>query len=131
MYHTLGQRKGLHIGGQKGGDGNEAPWYVVDKDLKRNVLIVAQGHDHPSLYSKGLIAAQLHWTHREAITEPLKCTVKTRYRQQDISCTIKPINAAQIEVIFDEPQAAVTPGQSAVFYLNDVCLGGGIIEQRL
>ncbi len=131
MYHTLGQRKGLHIGGQKGGDGNEAPWYVVDKDLKRNALLVAQGHDHPKLFSKGLIAGQLHMVDRAPITEPLKCTVKTRYRQQDISCTIEPINAEQIKVIFDEPQAAVTPGQSAVFYHNDTCLGGGIIEERI
>lgn len=131
MYHTLGQRKGLHIGGQKGGNGLEAPWYVVDKDLKRNVLIVAQGHDHPRLFSNGLIASQLHLVDRAPITEPLKCTVKTRYRQSDISCTIEPMNAEQIKVIFDEPQAAVTPGQSAVFYSGDVCLGGGIIEARI
>ncbi|MBV7297602.1 tRNA 2-thiouridine(34) synthase MnmA [Enterovibrio paralichthyis] len=131
MYHTLGQRKGLHIGGQKGGNGLEAPWYVVDKDVERNVLIVAQGHDHPRLFSKGLVAGQLHWVDRETITEPLKCTVKTRYRQQDISCTIEPIDGDQIKVSFDEPQSAVTPGQSAVFYSGEVCLGGGIIEQRI
>ncbi|PMN70877.1 tRNA 2-thiouridine(34) synthase MnmA [Enterovibrio norvegicus] len=131
MYHTLGQRKGLHIGGQKGGGGLEAAWYVVDKDVERNVLIVAQGHDHPRLFSKGLIAAQLHWVDRATMTEPLKCTVKTRYRQTDISCTIEPIDGDQIKVIFDEPQAAVTPGQSAVFYSGDVCLGGGIIEARI
>ncbi|MFD2177342.1 tRNA 2-thiouridine(34) synthase MnmA [Veronia pacifica] len=130
MYHTLGQRKGLHIGGQKGGNGNEEPWYVVDKDIKRNVLIVGQGHNHPALFSNGLIAAQLHWVDRTPIRQSLKCTVKTRYRQQDISCTIEPVDELTIKVIFDEPQAAVTPGQSAVFYLGDVCLGGGIIEQR-
>lgn len=131
MFHTFGQRKGLHIGGQKGGNGLEDPWYVVDKDLERNRLIVAQGHDNPRLFSDGLIAAQLHWIDRQVITEPLKCTVKTRYRQQDISCTITPIDDNQIKVIFDQPQAAVTPGQSAVFYSGDVCLGGGIIEQRI
>ncbi|MGR5146492.1 tRNA 2-thiouridine(34) synthase MnmA [Photobacterium proteolyticum] len=131
MYHTLGQRKGLHIGGQKGGGGNEEAWYVVDKDVKRNVLIVGQGKDHPRLKSNGLIAAQLHWVDRQPIREPLTCTVKTRYRQQDIPCTIIPIDDENIKVIFDEPQIAVTPGQSAVFYSGDVCLGGGIIEQRI
>ena len=130
MYHTLGQRKGLHIGGQKGGNGLEAAWYVVDKDLERNVLVVAQGHTHPRLYSKGLIAAQLHWVQPQSRVFPLKCTLKTRYRQEDISCTIMRISDNEINVIFDEPQAAVTHGQSAVFYSGDVCLGGGIIEQR-
>lgn len=129
MYHTLGQRKGLHIGGQK--DGNEAPWYVVDKDLERNVLVVAQGHDHPRLYSNGLIASQLHWVNRETLTTTINCTVKTRYRQQDIACRVEAIDDDRIRVIFDQPQTAVTPGQSAVFYAGDVCLGGGIIEQRI
>lgn len=128
MYHTLGQRKGLGIGGIKDGDDN--PWYVVDKDVERNVLVVAQGHDHPRLFSDGLIAKQLHWVDRNVITEPLECTVKTRYRQHDIQCRIEPIDAETIKVIFNEPQAAVTPGQSAVFYLGETCLGGGIIEQR-
>lgn len=131
MYHTLGQRKGLHIGGQKGGGGNEDPWYVAEKDLKRNVLIAVQGGDHPLLKSTGLIASQLHWVDRQTITEPLRCTVKTRYRQQDIPCTIEPIDENNIKVVFDEPQVAVTPGQSAVFYSQDVCLGGGIIEARI
>ncbi|WP_428468858.1 tRNA 2-thiouridine(34) synthase MnmA [Photobacterium minamisatsumaniensis] len=131
MYHTLGQRKGLHIGGQKGGGGNEDAWYVVDKDVKRNVLIVGQGKDHPRLKSDGLIAGQLHWVDRQPIREPLSCTVKTRYRQQDISCTIIPVDDENIKVIFDEPQIAVTPGQSAVFYSGEVCLGGGIIEKRI
>ena len=131
MYHTLGQRKGLHIGGQKGGGGNEDPWYVAEKDLKRNVLIAVQGADHPLLKSTGLIASQLHWVDRQTMTEPVRCTVKTRYRQQDIPCTIEPIDENNIKVIFDEPQVAVTPGQSAVFYSQDVCLGGGIIEARI
>ncbi|GAA5108901.1 tRNA 2-thiouridine(34) synthase MnmA [Orbus sasakiae] len=129
MYHTLGQRKGLGIGGLKNAD--ETPWYVVDKDTEKNELIVAQGHDHPALFSGGLIAGQLHWVSRHTLTEPLKCTVKTRYRQHDIHCIIEPINADQISVIFDEPVAAVTPGQSAVFYQGEVCLGGGIIEERI
>lgn len=129
MYHTLGQRKGLGIGGLKNAD--ETPWYVVDKDIAHNELIVAQGHDHPALFSGGLIAGQLHWVDRQPLTTSLRCTVKTRYRQQDIPCQINPINEKQIEVIFDKPVAAVTPGQSAVFYLDEVCLGGGIIEERI
>ncbi|MGR6980703.1 tRNA 2-thiouridine(34) synthase MnmA [Testudinibacter sp. P27/CKL/0425] len=129
MYHTLGQRKGLRIGGLKNA-GDEA-WYVVEKDLANNELIVAQGHDHLRLFANGLIAQQLHWVNREPIREPLRCTVKTRYRQQDVACEIIPLNDESIEVRFDQPQAAVTPGQSAVFYLGEVCLGGGIIEQSI
>ena len=129
MYHTLGQRKGLGIGGVKGA--SEDAWYVVEKDLVNNELIVAQGHDHSALLSTGLIAQQLHWVDRQPIREPLRCTVKTRYRQTDVPCMIEPIDDESIKVIFDEPQIAVTPGQSAVFYLNEVCLGGGIIEQQL
>lgn len=129
MYHTLGQRKGLGIGGTR--EGSEEPWYVVDKDVANNVLVVAQGHDHPRLMSVGLIAQQLHWVDREPLKTPLTCTVKTRYRQADISCTVTPLDDERIEVRFDEPVAAVTPGQSAVFYLGEICLGGGIIESRL
>jgi tRNA-specific 2-thiouridylase len=129
MYHTLGQRKGLGIGGLK--DGAEDPWYVVAKDLVNNHLIVAQGHDHPSLFSKGLVADQLHWVDRTGPSSLLRCTVKTRYRQQDIDCTLTPNADGTVTVLFDQPQKAVTPGQSAVFYLNDVCLGGGIIDQAV
>lgn len=129
MYHTLGQRKGLGIGGLK--ESNDDPWYVVDKDVARNRLLVAQGADHPRLMSVGLIAQQLHWVDRQPIAAPLRCTVKTRYRQTDIPCEIVPRGDDRIEVRFDAPVAAVTPGQSAVFYLGDVCLGGGIIEERL
>ncbi|MFP1822119.1 tRNA 2-thiouridine(34) synthase MnmA [Lonsdalea quercina] len=129
MYHTLGQRKGLGIGGVK--EGGDDPWYVVDKDVANNVLYVAQGHEHPRLMSDGLIAQQLHWVDRDTVTEPFRCVVKTRYRQTDIPCTVTPLDADRIEVRFDEPVAAVTPGQSAVFYQGDICLGGGIIEERL
>lgn len=129
MYHTLGQRKGLGIGGLK--DATESPWYVVDKDLDNNQLIVAQGSNHPRLMSAGLIAGQLHWVNRLPLTDRMHCKVKTRYRQADIDCTIEPIDAESIRVEFATPVAAVTPGQSAVFYLDQVCLGGGIIEQRL
>lgn len=104
---------------------------MVDKDVARNRLIVAQGGDHPRLMSVGLIAQQLHWVDRQPVTAPLRCTVKTRYRQTDIPCEIVPRGEDRIEVRFDAPVAAVTPGQSAVFYLGEVCLGGGIIEERL
>src|SRR5690606_10415099 len=122
MYHTLGQRKGLGIGGLR--DGGDEPWYVVGKNLTDNQLIVAQGHDHPSLLSRGLIANQLHWTDRVGPQTTLRCTVKTRYRQTDIPCTLKLNADNSVEVIFDTPQKAVTPGQSAVFYLDEICLGG-------
>ena len=129
MYHTLGQRKGLHIGGLA--EYGDEPWYVVDKDVARNVLIVGQGADHPRLYSNGLIAKQLHWVDRTPLTQPVRAAVKTRYRQADIPCTITPTGDDTIEVRFDEPQKAVTPGQSAVFYSEEVCLGGGIIESYI
>ncbi|WP_018651188.1 tRNA 2-thiouridine(34) synthase MnmA [Actinobacillus capsulatus] len=129
MYHTLGQRKGLGIGGVKGL--SEDPFYVVEKDLINNVLVVAQGHDNSALLSSGLIATQLHWVDRQPIRENIRCTVKTRYRQTDIACEIQPMDDDTIRVIFDEPQIAVTPGQSAVFYQGEVCLGGGVIEEQL
>jgi len=127
MYHTLGQRKGLQIGGLT--NHGEAPWYVVDKDLERNVLIVGQGSDHPRLFSNGLLASQLHWTDRTGPQQVTKLTVKTRYRQTDIPCTLYPAGPDQVRVIFDEPQSSVTPGQSAVFYIDEVCLGGAIIDE--
>ena len=99
MYHTLGQRKGLGIGGTK--DGDETPWYVVDKDVDRNVLIVGQGHDHHRLKSTALIAGQLHWVDRKPLTETLRCSVKIRYRQQDVPCTIVPLEKGEIKVTFD------------------------------
>jgi tRNA-specific 2-thiouridylase len=129
MYHTLGQRKGLRIGGLA--NAGEAPWYVVDKDMQRNVLIVGQGHDHPRLFSKGLIANQLHWVNRKEVTESFRCTAKTRYRQNDVACTVTPLANDQYQVLFDQPEIAVTPGQSVVFYQDDVCLGGGIINQLI
>lgn len=129
MYHTLGQRKGLGIGGLR--DGGDEPWYVIGKNLDSNQLIVAQGHDHPGLLSKGLVANQLHWTDRKGPQQALRCTVKTRYRQTDIPCSLTPNADGTVTVLFDTAQKAVTPGQSAVFYLDDVCLGGGIIDMAL
>ncbi len=126
MYHTLGQRKGLRIGGLA--NAGEEPWYVVEKDLLRNVLIVGQGHNHPRLFSKGLIGNQLHLVNRVELTTPIKCTVKTRYRQEDVSCTLAPLSKDEYTVMFDEQQSSVTPGQSVVFYQDEICLGGGIIN---
>lgn len=130
MYHTLGQRKGLLIGGLK--EYSEQPWFVVDKDVSRNVLIVGQGKNHPLLFSNGLHASQLNWVDSKGPQEKCKLTVKTRYRQDDIPCTVYPdVEQGTIKVLFDQPQRAVTPGQSAVFYDGDVCLGGGIIESYI
>lgn len=126
MFYTLGQRKGLQIGGQKQAD--DAPWYVVGKDIANNTLIVAQGHDHPLLFSNTLICEQLKWVAGEAPMQPLRCAAKTRYRQADQSCTLIQIDDLQWQVDFEEPQRAVTPGQSVVFYDGEICLGGGIIK---
>jgi tRNA-specific 2-thiouridylase len=126
MYHTLGQRKGLRIGGLA--NSGEEPWYVVEKDLIRNVLIAGQGHNHPRLFSKGLIGNQLHLVNRNELTDPIKCTVKTRYRQDDVACNLSPMANGEYLVMFDEQQSSVTPGQSVVFYQGEVCLGGGIIN---
>ncbi|PPI88785.1 tRNA 2-thiouridine(34) synthase MnmA [Candidatus Pantoea edessiphila] len=130
IYYTLGQRKGLGIGGLK--KGKNHPWYVVDKEIVRNRLIIAQGKNHPNLLSIGLIAKDLHWINdNKLIKNILYCTVKTRYQQQDIACKIIPCSNNCVKVIFSRPVIAVTPGQSAVFYLDQICLGGGIIKERL
>lgn len=129
MYHTYGQRQGLGIGGLP--HHSEAPWYVVDKDLERNVLVVAQGNDHPALYSQGLRASQLSWINRQAPELPLRCMAKIRYRQADQACHVSLADDADgtvIDVRFDQPQRAVTPGQVIVFYQGGVCLGGAVIE---
>lgn len=128
MYYTLGQRKGIGIGGRS--DADEAPWYVVEKDLASNTLIVAQG-EHPLLYRGGLIADQLHWTSGEAPAMPARLRAKTRYRQPDQECVLTDITDGKATVSFEQPQRAVTPGQSIVFYHGEECLGGGIIVQTL
>ena len=127
MYHTLGQRKGIGLGGMA--NASEEPWYALKKDMERNVLIVGQGHDHPMLLSKGLMASQLHWVKPDEMTEQFSCTAKSRYRQTDFSCTVEKLDDDNWRVTFDEVQRAVTPGQSVVFYDGDKCLGGGIIDQ--
>jgi tRNA-specific 2-thiouridylase len=162
-FHTLGQRQGLGIGGVRGGvrggdaggtapgeagklgQGLHAPWFVAAKDLRRNVLVAVQGHDHPALLSRTLRAADCAWIagHPPAAG---RCSAKTRYRQQDAGCRFEPDPRPDAEfefdvdsppgpgrpgggfvLHFDAPQWAVTPGQSAVLYDGEVCLGGGVI----
>lgn len=132
MYYTLGQRGGIGIGGVK--DRDEAPWFVLHKDLDNNRLIVGQGHDHAMLQSTELTAYKLDWV-VDAPTQLFtaqgyRCTAKTRYRQPDQACTVFALDETgdTIKVVFDEPQRAVTPGQSCVFYDGDICLGGGVIQ---
>lgn len=128
MYHTIGQRQGLGIGGLKNYD--ESPWYVAQKDLQRNVLIVVQGTRHPLLYSQGLRAIQAEWINYPP-SFPLKCTAKVRYRQADQACSVELSAQSQLSVSFENAQRAVTPGQSIVFYKDERCLGGAIIESTL
>ena len=126
MYHTLGQRKGLKIGGRR--DATEQPWYVAAKNLQQNTLIVVQG-EHPLLFSQALTSAQLNWISGTPPALPLRCAAKTRYRQADQTCIIEYVDNDTCRVRFDAPQRAVTPGQSVVFYQNEECLGGGIITR--
>ena len=133
MYYTLGQRGGIGIGGVK--DRPEEPWFVLAKDLDKNRLIVGQGHEHPMLMSNELKAYKLDWIDGLPPVdvfsdEGLACMEKSRYRQPDQACRVFATNAdgSEVRVVFDEPQRAVTPGQSAVFYIDEVCLGGGVIE---
>ena len=127
MYHTLGQRQGLGIGGISGAP--EAAWYVAEKDVRRNVLVVVQGNDNSALFCDGLTTRQLYWVDGEGPDLPLRCTAKTRYRQADQHCLVQAGPAGGLRVTFEQPQRAVTPGQSVVFYTDQRCLGGGIIEE--
>jgi tRNA-specific 2-thiouridylase len=126
-FYTLGQREGLQIGGRRGRD--EAPWYVAVKDSARNTLLVVQGHDHPLLSSHSLVTGPVHWL-KPPPTSAFRCTVKVRYRQPDQPATLEPLSpdTAHVRIVFDSAQRAVTPGQYAVIYDGDVCLGGGVIE---
>jgi tRNA-uridine 2-sulfurtransferase len=126
MYYTLGQRQGLGIGGRRGGAGE--PWYVAGKDLGSNTLTVVQGHDHVRLMSAKLLAGDASWV-AGAPPEPAPgLAAKTRYRQADAPCTIALHGATDFALDFADPQWAVTPGQSAVLYQGEECLGGGVIR---
>ena len=130
MYHTLGQRKGLRIGGVKGcadDAGDHEAWYVAAKDVGRNVLYVVQGHAHPALLRDRLSATDLSWIGDVPHTHWVY-SAKTRYRQADAPCEVDSLGDGRCEVIFAQPQWAVTPGQSVVIYESRVCLGGGIID---
>lgn len=125
-FYTLGQRKGIGLGGSR--DGSGEPWFVARKDMATNTLYVVQGHGHPWLLSQTLRAADLSWVAGEAPAGGLACGAKTRYRQADAPCTVAWPADGRLALHFEQPQWAVTPGQSAVLYAGDVCLGGGIIE---
>ena len=129
IFHTLGQRKGLRIGGVKGkadAAGDHQAWYVAAKDLAHNTLYVVQGHAHPALLRQDLTATDLSWIGAAAHTHWVY-TAKTRYRQADAPCEVDSLDAQRCRIEFAEPQWAVTPGQSVVIYESRVCLGGGII----
>jgi tRNA-specific 2-thiouridylase len=121
-FYTIGQRKGMGLGGE--GDA----WYVVGKDIEKNIVFVERGEHHPALFSSHLIANEITWIHQAPSNFPYRSRAKVRYRQACQPCTLRLLETQEIEVIFDEPQRAVTPGQSVVFYEKDICLGGGIIK---
>lgn len=126
MYYTLGQRQGLGIGGLA--DYPDAPWYVAGKDLERNVLIAVQGKHHDLLYTDALATEAMDWIAGEPPGHDMRLRAKTRYRQQDVACRMTTRHDGGVEVVFDAPQRAVTPGQSLVLYDGDICLGGGVIR---
>jgi tRNA-specific 2-thiouridylase len=127
MYYTLGQRQGLLLGGVRGAA--EAPWYVVRKDLVRNSLVVTQQHDDPGLMSLEFETEPVHWIGGDPPSNEFSCTVRTRHRQRDQACTVSVLADGGCRVATVRPQRAVTPGQSAVFYDGETCLGGGVIAR--
>ncbi|CAL4320612.1 tRNA-specific 2-thiouridylase MnmA [Buchnera aphidicola (Panaphis juglandis)] len=129
VNYTIGQRKGLGIGGKN--DKKLLPWYVMKKNLFKNSLIVVQGHQNNKLFSIGLIARNVNWINKDNVLDIFKCTLKTRYRQKDISCKITLLNLRSVKAIFSQPVSSVTIGQSVVFYQYDICLGGGIITSSI
>ena len=123
MYHTIGQRHGLGIGG------SGEPWFAIGKDLKRNILYVGQGFHNEKLYSDSIIADDVSWVSNREKPAEFTCTAKFRYRQEDSKVTVQITDGNKVKVIFDEPIRAVTPGQAVVFYDGDECLGGGTIDE--
>jgi tRNA-specific 2-thiouridylase len=124
-FYTLGQRGGLEIGGRAGHA--EAAWYVARKDLRRNALIVVQGHDHTLMLSKTVTTGRVHWL-IDTPTHPFEASVKLRYRQSDQRCQVSPMDHGRLQIECQEAQRAVTPGQFAVLYAETRCLGGAVIE---
>lgn len=127
MYYTIGQRRGLNIGGQKGDDGSR--WFVIEKDLKNNILYVAHGQEE-KLFSKGLIMKEMNFIPCKPKENKIECTGKFRYRQPEQKCTLEFCDGF-IKVDFEERQRAITEGQFAVFYQGDKCIGGGVIEKAI
>ncbi|WP_281350067.1 tRNA 2-thiouridine(34) synthase MnmA [Alkalibaculum sporogenes] len=125
MHYTLGQRKGLGIGGQGSGE----PWFVVKKDLKSNILYVVQGAEHPELFSNGLVATNMNWIKGSAPSMTFDCTAKFRYRQSDQKVKVEVMEENKISVNFNEKQKAITPGQEVVLFNGKECLGGATIDQ--
>ena len=124
-YYTIGQRKGLGLGGAG------EPWFVVDKNIEKNIVYVERGDDHPALYAKELWANEISFVRDLShFAFPLNCTAKIRYRQKDVACTILSLENNMFHVAFDEPQRAITIRQSIVFYLGEECLGGAMIARR-
>ena len=125
-FYTIGQRKGIGVGGVKGAP--EDAWYVAAKDMDKNELIVVQGHEHPLLLRRSLAARDLAWVSGESPRAGIDCSAKTRYRQADARCHVSRVTSEELDADFDTPQWAVTPGQSVVLYDGPVCLGGGVIQ---
>jgi tRNA-specific 2-thiouridylase len=122
-YYTIGQRKGLAIGGP-----GEA-WFIVEKDVEKNVIYLVQGENHPALFKQSLTASDPSWIAGQApSSSPFTCTAKIRYRQPDFACLVTPFSGGSLQVDFEKPQRAVTPGQAIVFYQGEVCLGGATIR---
>ena len=128
-FYTIGQRQGLGIGGSPSGSGE--PWYVAAKHPETNTLVVVQGHDHPALLASALFADAAHWIAGEPPALPLQCQAKTRYRQADQPCSVQAADNGELLVQFKQPTWGVAAGQSVVFYQDEVCLGGAIIERAL
>lgn len=123
MYYTIGQRHGLGIGGEG------EPWFVIGKNLEKNVLYVGQGFHHEMLYSDSIISDNVSWIRKGTIPNTFECTAKFRYRQSDNKVTVERLDDSKVKVIFHEPIRAITPGQAVVFYRGEECLGGGTINQ--
>lgn len=131
MYYTIGQRSGLGLGGSNDRQNTGQPWFVAKKNVQNNTLIAVQGNNHPSLLKKIVITERPHWISGLPAILPLVCHAKTRYRQINQACEIVAYGSDYARVVFDQPQRAIAPGQSLVFYQGEHCLGGGVISQGL